>query len=192
MFELPTSIDVGGKDFRIRNGGDFRLVLDCLVALDDYELDETERILACLIMFYEDLNSVEDVFGIDMQEATSKMFRFFNCGDDSLDQTRQSTKLIDWKQDELLIVSAVNNVAGKEIRAEKYVHWWTFMGWYMAVGESPLSTVVAIRDKIAKGKKLEKYEQEFRRNNPGYFVWKNKSAQDADAERLYEQLIKKS
>ena len=40
----------------------------------------------------------------------------------------------------------------------------------MAIGESVLSTVVSIRDKIAHHKKLEKWEQDFRRDNSKYFI----------------------
>ena len=189
MFELPTSLEVDGKQFPIRNKGDFRTILDCLVTLDDYEeLDSTERIIACLIIFYENLNSVEDVLKINQKEATLAMFRFFNCGEDESTRT-QNTKLIDWRQDEALIASAVNKVAGKEIRLEPYMHWWTFMGYYMAIGESALATVVSIRSKLAKGKKLEKYEQDFKRDNPDYFVWKHKTEEQAEADKALETLL---
>ena len=66
------------------------------------------------------------------------------------------------------------------------------MGYYSAVGESLLSSVVSIRDKMMRGKKLEKYEQEFRRNNPEYFVWNTDSVADEEAEELFKQLWNKS
>ena len=43
------------------------------------------------------------------------------------------------------------------------------MGYYMAIGECALSTVVNIRRKILKHKKLEKYEQEYVNDNPELF-----------------------
>ena len=57
------------------------------------------------------------------------------------------------------------------------------MGYYLAIGESPMSTIVSIRHKIVEGKKLEKYEQEFRRENPQYFEWNSKSMEERDAEK---------
>ena len=61
MYDLPVSIKIGGKEFGIRNKGDYRMVLDCMSALEDVELDETEQIISCLIIFYEDINSYEEL-----------------------------------------------------------------------------------------------------------------------------------
>lgn len=146
------------------------MVLDCFKLLQDTELDDTERILACLTVFYDELDGVESVYQLgDLEEATKQMFSFFNCNQESVG-IKAPGKVIDWSKDSLLIISAINKVAGKEIRAEKYVHWWTFMGYYMAIGESSLSTVINIRLKLMKGKKLEKYEQEYVNENPDLFT----------------------
>ena len=78
-------------------------------------------------------------------------------------------KVVDWDKDAMMIISAVNKVAGKEIRAEKYMHWWTFIAYFMAVGESALSSVVNIRRKMIKHEKLEKYEEKYVNENPELF-----------------------
>lgn len=96
------------------------------------------------------------------------MFNFFNCGQNNVG-AKQDYKLIDWEEDAQMICSAINNVSKTEIRSVEYCHWWTFMGYYTSIGESVLSTVVGIRNKVAKGKKLEKYEQEFKKDNPQFF-----------------------
>jgi len=105
-----------------------------------------------------------------------------NCGDDTGVGANKHRKLIDWQGDQQLIASAVNKVANTEIRTLEYLHWWTFMGYYLAIGESPLATIVGIRNKIMEGKKLEKHEQKFRSDNPQYFIWDNKSLADKEAE----------
>ena len=56
MYELPTTIEVKGRQFNIRNSGDFRMVLDCFSALQDEELSEDYRVLACLLIFYNEFN----------------------------------------------------------------------------------------------------------------------------------------
>ena len=169
------------------------MVLDCFSVLNDVELDERERVLACLIIFYEDFNEIESVLSLGEEELTSLIesaFLFFNCGQKhSSGETNYKT--IDWEQDSQLISSAVNKVAGKEVRAEQYIHWWTFMGYFNAVGESALATVVGIRDKIVKGKKLEKYEQQFRHDNPQYFVWDKRTIQQKEDDELINQLWNK-
>ena len=191
MFELPTSITIGEREFAIRNKGDYRMVLDCFVCLQDIELDEVERIYTALCIFYGDIESIDDLnmFSDEdtLTQAVTEMYNFFNCGQKSIG-AKQNHKLIDWEQDSHMIVSAINNVAKKEIRAESYIHWWTFMGYYLAIGECPLSTVVSIREKILKGQKLEKWETTFRRNNPEYFIWNSKSVEDLEAEKYIREI----
>ena len=195
MFELPTSITIDGDNYPIRNQGDFRMVLDCFKCLQDIELTEQERILVALCIFYEDVAGVEyiqEVFNTDSKlvAAVEEMYNFFNCGQESIGAAKNH-KLIDWEKDSQVIVSAINNVAKKEIRAETYIHWWTFMGYYLAIGECPLSTIVSIRDKIVRGKKLEKWEQDFKLNNPEYFNWNFKSVEEEELDNYIRELWNK-
>lgn len=74
-------------------------------------------------------------------------------------------KVMDWEQDEPILFPAINQVAGCEVRSVPYIHWWTFVGYFMEIREGIFSTVLGIRQKMAKGKHLEKWEREFRRNN---------------------------
>lgn len=188
MFELPTEVTVNGRVYPIRNKGDYRMVLDCFLTLHDTLLDSKERIITTLIIFYSDFNSIEDVLeNPDLKELVEEMYSFFNCGQKNPGK-KTNYRLIDWEKDEQLIASAVNSVAGKEVRAEAYIHWYTFMGYYTAIGESSLSTVVGIRQKIVKGKKLEKYEAEFQRDNPEYFDWNFKTSEQEELEAQIKAL----
>ena len=189
MFEIPTTIELNGKEFNIRNKGDYRTILDCFAALEDAELDKQERLFASLIIFYEDIDSIEDIYKLgDIETAINEMYKFFNCGSDESNGRKVNHKLMDWKQDEQLIASAVNKVAGIEVRSIEYLHWWTFMGYYSAVGKCPLATILNIRDKIVKGKKLEKEERTFRQENPQYFVWNKNTVEEEEADRLVKEL----
>ena len=193
MYELPITITVNENVYSIRNKGDYRMVLDVFAVLNDVELSEQERILTSLIIFYTEFDDVERLFACSEEELTAlteEMFNFFNCGQTS-PGANTNVKLIDWDNDEQLIASGVNNVANTEIRSVEYCHWWTFMGYYLAIGESPLSTVVGIRNKIVKGKKLEKYEQEFKRDNPQYFNWDRRTLQEKEDDALLQELWNK-
>ena len=194
MYELPTTVTVNDKVYTIRNRGDYRMVLDCFQILNDVGLDESERIMACLLVFCEDFNTLEDVLSVndkDLRPLIDEIFLFFNCGQKDNPASSTNFKTIDWEQDAQLISSAVNKVAGKEIRAEQYLHWWTFMGYFNAVGESSLATVVGIRNKIAKGKKLEKYELAFKTDNPQYFNWDMRTLKQKEDDELLNQLWNK-
>lgn len=188
MYEIPTSIEVDGRIYKIRNDGDYRVILDCFQALGDIELTAQERLLAVLIIFYQDFSTIEDLNNENNLDALVKeMYKFFNCGLDTVG-TQSNRKLIDWEQDAQLIASAVNSVAGKEVRAEPYIHWWTFMGYFTAIGESPISTIIHIRDKMIRGKKLEKHEREYKNANPQYFVWNSKTVEENEADKLVRDL----
>ena len=189
MYTIPTSITVDGTEYAIRNDGDFRVVLDCFSALSDAELDTKERLLASLIIFYKDFNDVDDLMQVsNIEGLISGMYNFFNCGSPDNVGTKSNHKLIDWEQDEQLICSAVNAVSNREIRAESYLHWWTFMGYFTAVGESPISTIISIRDKILSGKKLEKSERQYRMKNPQYFTWNSKTVEENEADKLVREM----
>ena len=193
MYDLPTSIYINDREYPIRNHGDYRMVIDCFIALNDSELDKSHRIATSLIIFYDGMDEDTDLaefFGDDLESAIREMFLFMNCGQPESAKP-QSFSVFNWKTDAQLISGSVNAVAGKELRAEPYVHWWTFMGYYSAIGESPLATILGIREKIVKGKPLEKYEKEYRMNNPGYFNRDYRSTEQISMEEEIKNLWNK-
>lgn len=184
MYSLQTSISINQASFHITNKGDFRMVLDCFRALNDPDLSPQEQLYSCLIIFYEELNSIEDIIRNmrNLEQLESEMNKFFNGGDAEVDTHATHYHLIDWDKDSNLICSAINNVAKQEVRSLDYLHWWTFLGYYMAIGDCALATIVSIRNKIAKGTKLETYEKKFRAENPEYFNRDYRSNEQKQAE----------
>lgn len=73
--------------------------------------------------------------------------------------------MYDWVQDEQMIFSAVNKIAGKETRELEYLHWWTFLGYFNEIGEGSFSFIVGIRNKLNRKKKLDSQEREFLSRN---------------------------
>lgn len=156
--QLPRTVNVGGKDEPVRT--DYRDILTIFSAFNDEELSKEEKVLVCLRIFYE---NIEDMDMSLCEEAYNKAIIFMDQGRES--KSDPEPKLMDWEQDENLIFPAVNKVAGIEVRACKYMHWWTFIGYYMGIGESVFSEVINIRSKNQKHKKLEKNEKEFYSKN---------------------------
>ena len=190
MYTLQTSVIIGQASFKIADNGDFRMVLDCFNALNDIDLTEREQMYSALIIFYEDINGLDDIvkYNSILYELQLEMSKFMNGGKLEENQEKSRYRLIDWDKDSNLICSAINKVANKEIRALDYLHWWTFLGYYMAIGESPLSTIVGIRNKIARGKKLEDYEKRFRQENPEYFNMDYRTMEEQQAEKYVRNL----
>ncbi len=174
MYDLPTSIAIDGVLWKIRNNADYRTIIDIIALTQDPELNDSEIMACVIIAFFDDINTINDIYYNfrDIDETYKAIMRFISLNDDEVGHTSKH-KLIDWIQDEKLIVAEINKVANTEIRVLPYLHWWTFIGYYTVIGEGPLSQVVGIRAKIAEGRKLDKSEQKFRRDNPQYFVWKN-------------------
>lgn len=160
-WDFPIAVEIDGKEYKIRNNCDYRVVLDCIAALNDTELDMQYRIECALFIFYEELSGLNDT-----ESAISEMFRIINYGDEEKESNTNKPQLMDWEKDFKHIAPPVNRVLGYDIRIpDRYTHWWTFLGGYMEIGESTFSTIVSIRNKKAKNKKLEKWEEEFYRDN---------------------------
>lgn len=52
VWELPTSLEIGGVGFSIRT--DFRAILDILAAYSDPDLEEQDKVMICLAILYKD------------------------------------------------------------------------------------------------------------------------------------------
>lgn len=159
-YDLPVYVEIDGRRFKIRENCDYRIVLRCINALNDTELSEDQRVQCAIIIFYE---NYEEIW--DLQTAADEMFRIisYNSPDDGKEQKPQ---LMDWDKDFLQIAPPISRVLGYEVRLpNKYTHWWTFLSGYMEIGECTFATIVSIRSKKLKGKKLEKWEEEFYREH---------------------------
>lgn len=178
---LPAEAVIGGKTYPIH--GDFRDILEIFSYFEDPELPEYLRWQIALALFYEGEIPQEH-----QQEAIEYLGSFINCG--RQEEAKPGPKLLDWEQDALTIVADVNKVAGQEIRALPFVHWWTFMAWFHAIGEGQLSTIVSIRDKLRRGKKLEQWEKDFYRENKSRVDMKKRysAGELAEQERLKQLL----
>ena len=183
---LPKQLNINGIDRAIRT--DYRVALLIFQAFNDPELNDQEKALVMMDCLYEDLDSMPQE---DYQEAYDQAVWFLDGGTIEEDaKYRTSKKVIDWEQDEQIIFSAVNKVAGKETRAVEYLHWWSFLGYFNEIGDGLLSTVISIRQKKNKGKRLEKHEQEFYRENKSLIDIKTRLTQEEQAEKEYlEKLL---
>ncbi|MBP5362856.1 MAG: hypothetical protein J6Y71_07565 [Ruminococcus sp.] len=175
--QLPTSLKAGSKEYPIDS--DFRTMLNIYAAFSDPELTDEEKCFICVTQLYEDFSSIPPE---DIQEAVEKAYWFAGGGDIPEEQVSPA-RIIDWEQDERIIFPAINKVAGFETRTSTYMHWWTFLGLFGEIGEGLLSQVLHIRQKRAKGKKLEKWEQEFYHEHKGMINIKRKYTKEELAEQ---------
>lgn len=183
-WELPTSLEVGGKEYAIRT--DYRVILDILAAMNDPEIfdpgmteeeKKMEQFMTMLQIIYIDFDSMPPK---DWQEAMKKAVDFIDCGIKGDDKPKPRT--MDWEQDAPIIAPEISKVAGRDIRIGE-THWWEFFGYYLGIGEGVFNTIISIREKKRRGKKLEKWEIEFYSKNKSLIDLKARTAERSDDEK---------
>ena len=174
--ELPRSLDVNGKEYEIRT--DFRDVLKIVCAYSDPELEEKEKAYITLRILYPDFDDMPEE---DYEEAFEAAIRFMDYG--QTDDGKPSPKVMDWEQDENILFPAVNKVAGFETRTADYIHWWTFMGYFMEINKGVYANVLSLRLKKATGKPLEKWEREYWNANKGICILRPKLTEEQKAKK---------
>lgn len=177
--ELPKQLEVAGVYRNIRTN--YRDIINILIMFEDPDLTKEEKVWDCLdILFY----GIDNIPQKDYDAAFQAALKFIDHGIDS--NSSSSPRLMDWEKDEPILIPAINKSAGFDVTSVKYIHWWTFMGYYMEIGESVFAQVINIRSKKKKGKKLEKYEEEFYKQNKALIKLPVKRSKEEQAK--YERL----
>ena len=151
---LPQTLNINGRAYKIRS--DYRNILQIIAAFGDKELSDEEKAYVCLKRLFVAMESIPKS---DYQDAYEAAVTFIEC---HISDRKPSPKVVNWEKDEQLIFPAINKVAGMEVRAVPYMHWWTFLGYFQSIDREDIwGFILTIRQKRAKGKKLEKYEKDF-------------------------------
>ena len=132
-------------------------------------------------LFYEDFAGMPQS---DYSEAMNRLAAFIDGGTPPPQNRKPPRRLMDWQQDAAMIASGVNKVAGCDVRGLPYLHWYTFLGYFSAMGEGALSTVVGIRNKLQSHKPLEKWEREYYRDHKAEVDLQERLSDAETAEKL--------
>lgn len=161
IFDLPTEAEFGGRAWAMNT--DYRDVLRVLTAFEDVDLTDEEKAYICIHNLYVDAVNIP---GGLLQAAFDAAVDFIDGGRQRRDDG-PNPRTMDWVQDAPLLFPAVNRAAGFEVRSVDYMHWWTFLGYFMEIRDTTYATVLGLRQKKfgKHRKKLEKQEQEFWNNN---------------------------
>ena len=186
--QLPQTLKVCNRDYAIRS--DYRDILTIIAAYNDKDLTDREKVFVCINRIYKDLDEMskdKDTYAAAFKAATE----FMEC---RLTSDKPSPKVVNWEKDEQLIFPAINKVAGTEVRAVPYLHWWTFLGYFQGIDRDDLwSVVLTIRQKKAMGKKLEKHEKDFLATNRelcSLEYREDRKGPEDQMRAIYEQLLR--
>ena len=99
----------------------------------------------------------------NIQTAINEMTSIIGIGNEN---NENKPSLMNWQQDFQNIAAPVSRILGYSVRnPDNYTHWYDFIGAYQEIGDCYWANVISIRLKRNKGKKLEKWEQEFYREH---------------------------
>lgn len=172
LWQLPITAQIEGKTYGIHT--DFRDILDIFRWFSREDIPLPVRWQIAIHLFY-----VNPIPREHWEQGAQFLTDFIHCG-----QTPPTgPKLMDWQQDADLIIADVNRAAGQEIRRLPYVHWWTFLSWFHAIGDGQLAAVVAIRQKLRSGKRLEGWEKTFYQENRHRIQLKKPLSPQQEAEK---------
>lgn len=176
---LPRCAVLDGQEYEIRT--DYRDILDVVCWLSgkaDPQLKPEERWYIAMRLFYPDFAAIPaDAWGA----ATAFLQEFLQAG--RPEPQPGTPQLMDWQQDAPLIAAGIRQAAGCDVRSLPYLHWWSFLACFDAIGQGSFATVVAIRDKLRRGKRLETWELEFYRTHRAAVELRRPDTDEADAEK---------
>lgn len=175
---LPKTAMIGGREYKLRC--DFRDVLKIFSYFGDPDLADVLKWQIALFLFYE-----EEIPQEHRYEAMAFLADFITCGKK---ETKAAPRLLDWEQDANIIIGEVNRVAGCEIREKPFIHWWTFLSYFHAIGEGQLSFIVSLRQKRLRREKLSEWEQRYYAENRDVVELKPKYSREETAEK--ERLLR--
>ena len=121
---------------RIRT--DFRESIKFELLMQDRKINEKDKIMQALNLYYYDLKEIKD-----LKQAVNDLLWFYRCGkeiekqEDSSEETEQKTKQIySYEFDDEYIYSAFMEQYKIDLNSIKYLHWWKFKALFKSLNEN--------------------------------------------------------
>lgn len=121
---------------RIRT--DFRESIKFELLMQDKRLNEKDKIMQALNLYYYDLKEIKDI-----KQAINDLLWFYRCGkeiekqEDSSEESEQKTKQIySYEFDDEYIYSAFMEQYKIDLNSIKYLHWWKFKALFKSLNEN--------------------------------------------------------
>lgn len=121
---------------RIRT--DFRESIKFELLMQDRRINEKDKIMQALNLYYYDLKEIKDI-----KQAINDLLWFYRCGkeiekqEDSSEETEPKTKQIySYEFDDEYIYSAFMEQYKIDLNSIKYLHWWKFKALFKSLNEN--------------------------------------------------------
>lgn len=151
--ELPKKIKVNENIYDINY--DYKSIINILLALEDEELTNNEKIYIMIKNLY-----IDEIPENDMEEAIEKAIKFIDLGKESDDSNHKSdARTYSFEKDASYIFSGINQTHHIDLEEKKNLHWWKFMSMFMDMSpDCMFGELIYYRKRKAEGK-LNKEER---------------------------------
>lgn len=153
--KFPTKTIIDGKEYDLCT--DFRVCLNIILAYEDKELLDSDKIEILLENLYGKDNIPENI-----EKAIEKGLLFLDCGE--IDENKSTTesngaRLYSFSKDAKYIYSAIKQTHGIDLENIEYLHWWKFVYLFLDLNpECFFCKMLDLRNKKRKNK-LSKEER---------------------------------
>ena len=129
--ELPVNVVIDGKSYDINSNFRNSAIFELMMA--DNELDDNEKIIKALELYYPDIPE-------NINIAVEKILWFYRCGKDiitskSSSAKGKSTQIYDFNFDDDYIYSAFLDQYGIDLQDIEFLHWWKFKALFKSLKE---------------------------------------------------------
>lgn len=121
--KLPTSVVIDGVEYKINS--DFRTSILFSLLMEDEEVNEQDKILGALQLYY-------DVIPSNINSAIDEIINFYLCNEinnitsSSSEKNKSNKKVLDYDIDSNYIYSAFLTQYNIDLQDIEYLHWWKF------------------------------------------------------------------
>lgn len=154
--DLPTKIQVNQKEYEINY--DYRTILKILMALEDVNLYEEEKVGIMLSLLYKD-----DIPEEDIKDACKKASLFIDCGQFH-EKGKSNQRIYSFSKDGNYILTGINSTHSIDLSEKTNLHWWKFMALFMDMNtECFFSELVYYRKRKLEGKLTKEEKQQYKK-----------------------------
>ena len=151
---LPTKIMVNDNIYDINY--DYRTIINILLAFEDSELTQEEKVFIMIENLYKTEIPQEDI-----EEALSKAIKFIDCGED-YSSNKTKSRVYSFNKDANYIFTGVNSTHHIDIDEKPNLHWWKFVSFFMDMSsECMFGELVYYRTRKAEGKLTKEEKQQY-------------------------------
>lgn len=153
--KLPENIEVDGIIIPINT--DFRASLQFEALINNHELEEREKLIRVLDIYFKLLPK-----GIDIKNLIEKVLWFYGGGKESKGEERSPSKgrVCDFNQDGNYIVASFLQAYGIDLTSEE-MHWWRFLSLVEGLPENTQYSKILGYRTIEITKEMSKEQKKF-------------------------------